>query len=275
MQLQTEEKLAIIKDLLLAEDREYAIAISERITELEKIIHERPYLADKVDPIIQEQLEAFVHEIPLTLGPVITETLKKEIENSKEQVVEALYPIMGKMIKKYIGQEIKLLSERISEQINNTFSMNWWKQKFKAGFTGVRQEELILAEAYKPQVEQVFIIEKDSGILLSSYTKQETLDKDMISGMLTAIKGFVEDAFQAKGQNLELIEYELYNIHVQSFIKYYVAVVVSGNYNLQFKDKLQDVIFDFSQKFLSIPSTTSINENELEDELKKYFEHDL
>ncbi|MCV6631512.1 MAG: cell envelope biogenesis protein OmpA [Flavobacteriaceae bacterium] len=276
MELRTEEKLAIIKDLLLAEDREYAMVISERIEELEKIIHERPYLAHKVDPIIQERLESFVHEIPATLGPVITETLKQEIENSRDQVVEALYPIMGKMIKKYIGQEIKMLSEKLSSQLNNTFSVKWWQQKFKASFMGVRQEELILAEAYKPKVEQVFIIEKDSGILLASYTKQETLDKDMISGMLTAIKGFVEDAFQAKGQNLELIEYELYNIHVQSFIKYYVAVVVSGNYNLHFKDKLQDVIFDFSKEFLALPSTAaSLNVNELEEKLKIYFEHDL
>jgi hemerythrin len=50
----------------------------------------------------------------------------------------------------------------------------------------------------------------------------------MISGMLTAIKSFVEDAFQQNQQNLETIEYELYNIHIQNFHTYYIATIISG-----------------------------------------------
>ena len=150
------------------------------------------------------------------------------------------------MIKKYISQEIKLLSEKINKQL----SAKRWTTKFKSWFTGVKEEEIILSETSSACIEQVLLIERGSGILAASYSKTETIDKDMISGMLTAIKGFVEDAFGQKNQNLELIEYELYNIHLQSFVSYYVAVVISGDYNTKAKDKVQDLIFDFYDDFM-------------------------
>jgi len=161
-------------------------------------------------------LEEFIEEIPKTLGPTITKALAEQIKNSKDQVVEALYPIMGKMIKKYISQEISLLTERINTQLEDSFSTKNWKRKFKSWFGGVREEELLLSELTKiSKVEQVLVIEKNSGMLIGQYAKAETIDKDMVSGMLTAIKSFVEDAFQGESQNLELIEYELYHIHIR------------------------------------------------------------
>ncbi|WP_461532920.1 cell envelope biogenesis protein OmpA [Sinomicrobium sp.] len=269
------DKLNILKDILLTDDREYAETIANRLKALERTLHTRSELEERIDPIIKTKLEEFTSEIPRTLGPTITETLKIEIKKSKEQVVEALYPIMGRMIKKYVLQEIELLSERVSNQLENSFSAKAWKRKLKALFTGVREEDLILSEIGNTSVEQVFVIEKNSGILLGNYAKTETIDKEMFSGMLTAIKSFVEDAFRGKGQNLELIEYELYHIHIQSFVSYYVAVVVSGQYNTPIKNKLQDIIFSFSQNFLSLMIyNPDIDKKDIVNELNYYFKND-
>lgn len=269
------DKLNILKNILLTDDREYAETISKRIEALEELLHTRSELGGKVDPIIDHKLDEFVKEIPKTLGPTITEALKTEIKNSKHQVVEALYPIMGKMIKKYVWQEIKLLSERVNKQVENSFSVKSWKRRLKSWFTGVEEQDLILSELGDATIEQVFIIEKNSGILLGNYSKTETIDKEMFSGMLTAIKSFVEDAFQQKGQSLELIEYELYNIHIQSFVSYYVAVVISGQYTTPIKNKLQDIIFNFSENFLSLVIyNPDITKDDIVNELNYYFNND-
>lgn len=267
------DKLSLLKDLLLTDEREYAASIHEKIKALEDVIHQRKKLSEKVDPLIDDKISNFTKEIPSTLGPIITETLSEEVKNSKEQIVEALYPIMGKMIKKYISQEIRLLTERINQQLEQSFSTDSWKRKFRSWFGGVKEEELILSElSSKAQIEQVLIIEKDSGLLVGSYTKTETIDEDMISGMLTAIKSFVEDAFNEKGQNLELIEYELYNIHIQSFISFYIAVVISGNYNTVQKNKIQDIIFNFTENFLNLRShSNDLEEEDINNELEFYF----
>jgi hypothetical protein len=268
-----DDKLSILKDLLLTDDRAYAESIHTKIKALEDLIHKQQNLSSKVNPIIDKKLEEFTQQIPKTLGPTITKTLARQIKNSKDQVVEALYPIMGKMIKKYISQEISLLTERINKQLEDSFSTNSWKRKFKSWFGGVKEEELLLSQLSSiSQVEQVLVIEKNSGMLIGQYTKTETIDQDMVSGMLTAIKSFVEDAFNEKSQNLELIEYELYHIHIQSFVSFYVAVAISGEYNLIFKNKIQDIIFNFTDNFLNLfDNLSEIKEEDITNELEFYF----
>lgn len=243
-----DEKLNIIKDILLTDEREFTTSIEKKINILEKTLNEKKNLSVKVDPIIDIKLNQFIKEIPETLGPTITEALKKEIKESQDAVVEALFPIIGKMIKRYVQHEMKLLSEKINNQVNKTFSFKRFFRKAKSKASGVKESDLILQEQTNTKIEQVIIIEKGSGLLLAEYSKNKMADEDMVAGMLTAIKSFVEDAFKKENQNLQYIEYDLYHIHLQNFSSFYIAVVVSGAYNVIFKDKLEDKIFKFTSK---------------------------
>ena len=96
-------------------------------------------------------------------------------------------------------------------------------------------------------------------------------------------EGSLEDAFIQGNQNLELIEYELYQIHLQSFATHYMAVVLSGNFALSAKNKLQDVIFNFYNRFMAMnvdlvfetknakKSIVQASKPQIERELAKYF----
>jgi hypothetical protein len=243
------DRLEILKDILFTDDREDIDRISDRIELLEQAYNDREKFSSRVDPIIENQLNEFTKKIPDTLGPTITATLKKEIQNHKDEVVDALYPVLGKMVKKYVAQEIKVLSEKIDNQLS---FITTWKRKIRAFFGGSKEKELLLQDLASEKIEQVLLIERDSGILKASYSKAKTIDEEMISGMLTAIKTFVEDAFNQKNQELELIDYELYNIHIQSFVNYYVAVVISGTYGLKTKNRVQDLIFNFYHNFMEM-----------------------
>jgi hypothetical protein len=275
-----QDKIDILKDILFAEEHEFEKKMAQRLELLEQTIHEREKLSEKVDPIIAFQINEFKESIPDTLGPVITETLKKQIKINKDAVVDALYPILGKMVKKYVAQEMKLLSEKM----NNQFSfLSFWKRKFKSSVTGQNESELMFDNLASAKIEQVLLIEKDSGILKASYSQSQAMDEEMVSGMLTAIKSFVEDAFNQRNQDLESIEYELYQIHLQSFATHYMAVVISGNFALSAKDKLQDVIFDFYNSFMAMnldlvfdtknseKSITPVAKSIIEKELSNYF----
>tara|TARA_R100001132_G_C3267747_1_gene90257 strand:- start:672 stop:1484 length:813 start_codon:yes stop_codon:yes gene_type:complete len=265
-----EDKLQLLREILLIEDREIAHAINERLETITKTLEEKQKLSEKVDPIIDEKLTEFVKEIPQTLGPTITKTLKEEIANSKDEVVEALYPIMGKMIKRYIQNEIKVLSENINKKVNSAFSLAGLKRKFRAKFSGVKESDLILSEANEALVNEVLVIQKGSGLLLGNFSNTETLDKDMVSGMLTAIKSFVEDAFSGGNQNLEAIEYELYTLHIQNFFSYYIAVVVSGNYTRSFESKIENRLLKLSEQLS--PKISKLSKPEIDIILKSFFE---
>ena len=277
--LNERERLEVLKDILFTDDREYLDKVSERIVQLEQVLHDRKKLSAKVDPIVHEQLEEFTKSIPNTLGPVITATLKEEIKHHKDEVVDALYPVLGKMIKKYIAQEIKVLSEKIDDQFS---FIKTAKRKMRALFGNVKEEDLILTELSMAKIEQVFLIERESGILKAAFSKTDTIDEEMISGMLTAIKSFVEDAFHQRDQSLELIEYELYQIHIQSFVTHNIAVVISGNYLTRSKNKVQDIIFNFYNKYMAMNldlvmdigrgrDDEPVTREDVEKELAKYF----
>ena len=90
-----DEKLSILKDILLTDEREYAKRVEEKLKVVEDIVNKQKQLSERVDPIIDQKLDDFVSQIPKTLGPVITEALKNEIKNSQDAVVEALFPIIG------------------------------------------------------------------------------------------------------------------------------------------------------------------------------------
>ena len=90
--------------------------------------------------------------------------------------------------------------------------------------------------------------------------------------MLTAIKSFAEDAFNKHNQDLQSIEYETFHIHLQNFSKYYIAVVISGAYNVIYKDKLEDKLLDFAQR--SINKTDLNNESILAKKIEAHFNHE-
>lgn len=265
-----DERLSVLKDILLTDEREYALKVEEKLKVVEDIINKQNQLSERVNPIIEEKLNTFVQEIPKTLGPTITKALKNEIKNSQDAVVEALFPIIGKMIKKYIQQEMRILSEQINAKMNSVFSFERIKRKFKSKKTGVSEADLMLQELAQPLLQQIMVIEKGSGIIISKFSKTQAIDEDTVSAMLTAIKSFVEDAFQKNNQELQYIEYDNFHIHLQNFSAYYIAAIISGPYNVLFKSKLEDKLLDFAQNH--------INKEDIENsavftqKLKKYFE---
>jgi len=246
-----EEKLSILKDILFTDEREYAQKVEEKLKVLEDITNKQKQLSERVNPLIDKKINNFVTEIPTTLGPTITAALKNEIEKSQETVIEVLLPIIGKLIKKYVQQEMRILSEQINSKISNAFSFKGLNRKFKSKKTGVSEGDLIIQELAQPIVEQIMVIEKGSGIIISDFSKTQSIDQDVVSGMLTAIKIFAEDAFNKNDQELNYIEYDSFHIHLQNFYTYYIAVIISGPYNTVFKSKLEDKLLDFAQNHIN------------------------
>lgn len=260
--MNSEDKLKILKDLLLTEEREFD---KELMLKIEKLTREQSQLSERVSPLMEERFQEFIEEMPKTVASTITEALKSEIKKSQDAVAEALFPIMGKMIKKYVQAEIKKLNDNINTKLKNTFSFS---SPFKRGKKGTTAAAL-LKEEYKGFVEHVMVIEKGSGILKANFAKTQNIDQDMMAGMLTAIKSFAEDAFAKANLELERIDYELYTIHLQNFSKYYIAVVISGIYDDEFKDKLEDVLLDFAQFVLNKEDLD--NKENFTRKLKAYF----
>lgn len=240
---QKDKRFELLRELLLEDDREKFDALSQEVLMQDK-------MAARVTPIIDGKIENLREKFPEYFGRTITKTIKYQIKESQDEMVDALYPIMGKLVKKAIISEINKLSDRINESVQNTFSFKGVSEWFKKRVSGVNEGDMVLQDIFKPIIEEVFVIEKDSGLLLGNHSTGNIADKDMISGMLTAIKSFAEDAFSKEGQDLENIKFETFQISLREFKSIYIAIAMSGVPDLEFKDKLTDNIFDLAEAIL-------------------------
>ncbi len=266
-----------LRKILLEQDWEERNELAQKLEELDSQLNNRDKLEERMAPILKDEAERFHQSFPVVYGPEITKSIKQQIEESQDEVVEALYPIIGRMIKKYITTEIEKLSEKVDAQMEMAFSWEGWKVRIKAWISGTPQKDMILSKTIEPKIDEIHVIEKNSGLLLGSYSKKEALDRDMVAGMLTAIKSFVEDAFQTDEQELESIDYQNHKIIIKSFQSFFVAVVCNGVINASFKDKVDDELLGFSQKVLEKARKAGKEEIEqalIEEELEEYF-HDF
>lgn len=236
-----DNRFELLRELLLEEDRDKFSDLSNRILEKEK-------LSEKVTPLVDEKIEDLRKNFPVYFGSTITETIKVQIRDSQDEVVEALYPIMGKLIKKAIVSEITKLSDSINKTITEKFSITEILKRF---FKGKKSDaEDVLQEVFEPIIEEVFIIEKDSGLLSGNFTRGNIADKDMVSGMLTAIKSFAEEAFSKENQNLEDIRFDNFQLTIKNFKTIYIAIATSGVINNEFRDNLSDNVNNLAEIIL-------------------------
>lgn len=273
-EVKTQKSFEYLRELLLGDDQKDRKQLEQQVVELREDFNTRQRLQQKIDPIIEDKLDYMRQHFPEMFGPALTLAIKHQIRESQDEMIDALYPIMGKLIKKYIVVELTALSEKIDQQLEQAFSWNMWRRRLMAWITGQSLGKEIIVEAMKPIIQEVFVIEQHSSVLLGSYSRQNIMDRDMIAGMLTAIRGFVQEAFVKEHQDLETVEYETYVILIKNFHTFYIAVTVSGVVTTSFRQQVDDWVLDFVHKVMN-PTQYDINqsgeESYLSEPLYRYF----
>ncbi|HQU58060.1 MAG: hypothetical protein KDD02_16685 [Phaeodactylibacter sp.] len=228
-----------VRDILLRKDR-------ETLQRLEDILDQRGQLAERVVPIIEEQLEHFKEHFPVAYRHTVERLIERKLKESQEELLNLIYPILGKMIRKYIAQQLQALRESVEVQIKQSFL-----GRLRARLSGVRESDIIISQAAGLRVEEAYVIGQHSGLLLGSASLHPTIDKELIAGMLTAIKSFVIDAFQRGDAELEMINYGNYQILIQDFYTYYIALAVNGALTAGEKEELSEQMFNFADRELA------------------------
>lgn len=268
-----EEKLLLqqLQNILLKGDR-------KNIQQLQDILDSYELLSEKVSPIVIDHINYLKEHFPKEFEEVVDKQIERKLKDSQEEILNIITPVLGKLIRKSITHQFQLLKENIDKKIKATFS----KQGLFGRIFGFKSKdaEEILSELDPTIIEEVYVIQRDSGLLMGSAAVETTMDQDMIAGMFTAIKAFVEDAFQREKEELEMIEYGNYKIYIQNFYSFYVAVALSGSISAIEKEKISNKLYDFAELELkSIPKDIDDTLNyRISGKLREYFfnmENDL
>ncbi len=258
-----------LREILLERDR-------EELQEVKRLLNDPVEVSKRVSPIFDEKLRYLKDNFPREFGTMVDETIDKRLKSSQEELLNIIYPVLGQMIRKFVSQQFQMLKDSIDYQVKNTFSSRGILGRFRAKLFGVKDSDLMLGELDAPIVQEVYVIQRYSGLLMGSYSKTETIDQDLIAGMLTAIKSFVEDAFQKEREELEMIQYGSFKIIIQNYYKYYIAVAISGSLKERDRDELSEKILTFAQNKLKkdIEFITGEVVESISTELKAFFEED-
>lgn len=223
------------------------------------------YLSDVITKTSKESPE----DLSRSLQSVISPAISKEIENNKETMIDALYPIMGGMISKYVTQSIKEMMDTINKKIEDGLSSERIKRKVKAKFTGVSESELLLEESGDATISSIFIIHKETSILVaeSHLEDQQIDDAHMVASMASAIKDFINDWIEKNESmnEVQLLSYGNATLYIESAGSVYLIAFLDSEPDHALRKDINEFFATllkeyapFFQRFVGDDSSTEV-----------------
>jgi len=273
-----EEKLEALRDILLGQHRQ---RIAELQTELDDLhatltllderINDKSALVETITPIIAASIRTSIRdsrdEMVRALNPIIAETIRSNVNDSRDAMIEALYPITGRLVQRSVTESMRDLARRIDHQMRAALSVRGMMRRVQARARGISAAEFALRESLPFQVSELFFVHRETGILLyylsdrqprhgeldgdlagESEMEEEPFDSDLISGMLTAIQDFVQDAFgRGEEGQLDEVQYGNKQILIEAAQYTYIAVVVQGIEPSGFRAEMRDEAYEIER----------------------------
>ncbi len=170
-------------------------------------------------------------KLQVTLQPVVEEALRISVARDPAMLATALFPIIGEAVRKAVAHALSGVVESLNQMLDRSFSTESWKWRLEAWRTGKSFGEVALVKSISYRVEQVFLIHRESGLLIEHVATADAAvqDTDLVSSMLTAIQDFVHDSFGGKkSDELEMMEVGDFKLWLQHGPVAILAAVVRG-----------------------------------------------
>ncbi|MDM8519233.1 SH3 domain-containing protein [Anaerolineales bacterium HSG6] len=226
------------------------------VDEIRDILLDQDTLISRISEVISEILDQKImnsrDELARSFGPVISESIRHQVYHSRSDIIDALHPVMGDLINKAVREAIRNLAQNIDNRVRQDANPINIGRRFKAQYIeGIPASEYRLREALPYVVQEVFLIHRESGLLIHHFSRDpdNAEDRDLVSGMLTAIRDFAREAF-GRGSSGELgsIEYESKNIILEAGGAAYLAVVIDGTEPQGFREQMRAVLFSLHKQ---------------------------
>lgn len=184
-------------------------------------------------------------DIEDALGRPVAASIERTVRHDPGMLADALYPVMGPAIRRSISQALKGLVQQINQTLEYSLSPRGLGLRLRAARAGVPFAEMVLRETLRYRVEEVFLIQSGSGLLIAHLGRQDSpaLDADAVSAMLTAIRDFAGDTLDRGGDNrLETVDVGEHTLWLVNGPRAYLATAIRGVPPATLRDEFSAVL---------------------------------
>ena len=218
------EELTELRELLVGQELSILADVESRVTDPQKRASD---VAEVLPAAIKSGKAKGLRE---ALEPIVERSFKASVRRNPKELADAIYPIIGPSIRSSIAAALREFAEALNQVVEKSVSFRAIRWRVESLITGKPFSEILLARSLLYSVEQVFLIHRQSGLLLRHAAIKDAVlkDADMISGMLTAIQDFLTDSFAEGGQELETVDAGRFKLWLTRSPKLLLAGAVNG-----------------------------------------------
>ena len=171
-----------------------------------------------------------------SLAPLIIDGIRSEIRNSRDDIVEALYPIIGRLTSAYVMSVFRDFMDETNKRLEGSLTGRFLWLRLYCLFTGKSYAQALLQRQTSFRIQEIMLIDAQSGSLLDSWEAPDlALDREAmadkgprVTAMLAAINKFAAEALSAKHQSLKSIDLGDSQIYLRMTAKFLFAVRCQG-----------------------------------------------
>lgn len=236
-----------LRDIVLGEEKQRLHDLERRVADFESRTDDvAEVLPTAMDHLIDDPTNRPDFERP------IVNTIRSAINRDTESFAEVLFPVIGPAIRRAVADALKGLVQRINVALENSFTIKGLKWRLEAAKSGVPFAQVVLRHTMLYAVQEAFLIQRDSGLILASAHRDESLalDEDAVAAMLTAIQSFIQDSFGLTGdEQLSSAELGGRTLWVISGPSAAIACVISGTPPQILRAELMDILEKIHARF--------------------------
>ena len=245
--------LAELRSLLVAPEQEDLRKVESRLQALEQ--RKTSVSTDNLTELLPAAVVARSkrdNKLAAALEPTVEETLRGSIQRNPKSIVEAIFPIIGPAIRRAISEALSATMDSVNRTMEHQFSLQGVRWRLEAFRTGQSFSDVVLAKTLLFAVEQIFVIDNETGLPLVHVSRDPEAEHDsaVVTGMLSVVHDFVRDSLGAdSGDFLESVEFGDLNIWIEPGPAATLAAVIRGTPPRSLRERFQSVIERFHEDY--------------------------
>lgn len=215
---------------------------------------------------VEEAIRNLIQNSPEDVAGPLESKMFDRLQEQPKRVSQVIMPALAPAIRQTVQQSMMNMFDASSRAIDQGLSLRSWAWRFRAWRSGKRYSEIAMMESLLFEVEDVMLIDRQSGLLIAHASQSSAVgDPAIVSGMLTAIRDFVKDSFKTGDDHgAELSQFRVGNrsILVEPGSKAILALAVRGAPTYELRMKKTRTLMDIHRDDLSNSHSISPSERE-------------